>query len=250
MDKKVLLSISNISLAAKDTNKIILSDISYQVCSGDFVIILGGNGSGKSSLLKTLTQTYKQSDGSISFEDKRLCDLSSKQRARDIAIVAQDSNDSLFHGFTVIENCLMYDSINKNNYFKISQTQERLYYKNYLLPFSVDLANNLDTNIERLSGGQRQTLVLALCLQHNPKLLLLDEHTSALDPKAAQVVMTKTYETVVAKKITCIMTTHDLDEALLYGNRLIALKNGKIIFVAEKNQKQILTKKDLMAYCY
>lgn len=250
MNTQALLSISNLSLTSPVNNRSILEHISYQVNPGDFVVILGGNGSGKSSLLKTITQHYTPSSGSIMLENKNINTLSVHKQAQDIAVVTQDTGDSLFYGFTVAENCLMYESIHTTNPLQIAQMQERQFYETYLASFSVDLANKMDTYIESLSGGQRQTLALALCLRHHPKLLLLDEHTSALDPKTAHHVMQKTYDCVISRHITCLMTTHDLNEALIYGNRLLALKAGKIVFQADKEEKKNLTRIQLLEYCY
>jgi len=120
----------------------------------------------------------------------------------------------------------------------------------YLARFHVGLAKRINTPVKKLSGGERQILILALCLQHHPDLILLDEHTSALDPKTSVMIMEKTYQEVTKRGITCIMATHNLDFALQYGNRLLAINNGKIIYQVSAQNKLNLTKKDLLVNCY
>ncbi|MFH1831635.1 MAG: ATP-binding cassette domain-containing protein [bacterium] len=260
-NKQALLTLSQVSLNLGIGGRVILEDISYTVYPGDFVIILGGNGSGKSSLLKIINKMYTQTQGDILLEEKNIANISGDMFTQQVSTVTQDTQDNLFYGFTVFENGLMYELIHENNthvqsllsvsnVFKISKSQERAFYTQYLATFCPELAGKLDTDVARLSGGQRQSLALALCLRHKPKLLLLDEHTSALDPKTAQVIMQKTHDYITAHAVTCIMTTHDLDEALRYGNRLVALKAGKIVFMADEKEKQRLTKEQLLHFCY
>jgi putative tryptophan/tyrosine transport system ATP-binding protein len=241
MMQKVLMTLSNVSFIAS-SQKSILQDICYTVYEGDFVVILGSNGSGKSSLLKLINKTYATQKGEI------LCaphfDVSK------IMTLMQDVSDNLFSDFTVLENCLIYESLINPRYMRIGSKKERSFYSDYLSRFLSNFSDKLDNLVTSLSGGQRQALALALALRHHPPLLLLDEHTSALDPKTAHSLMELTSREIGQQKITSLMTTHNIEHALFYGNRLIALNEGRIVFSIDGEEKKKLTKNDILAYCY
>lgn len=115
------------------------------------------------------------------------------------------------------------------------------------MDYNPNLASKLDATIDTLSGGEKQVLALALCLLQPPKLLLLDEHTSALDPKTSQQIMALTYAMVKKNNITCMMTTHDLDIAMKFGNRILVLRDGNVHKTFDENEKILITKEKLMA---
>jgi putative ABC transport system ATP-binding protein len=245
-----LLKIENVSLCFPRQEKPILSGISYLVNQGDFIIILGSNGSGKSSLLKLISQRYQPSIGTIYFENKSLKNYSVKQFSRHIKTLTQNCHESLFTSLTVLENYLLVKQQYEPHLFATQDKREREFFANYLLQFNPNLAAKLDCCVDFLSGGEKQTLALALTVLYPPRILLLDEHTSALDPKTAESIMLLTKEIVQRYQITCLLTTHDLSQAKDYGSRVLALKNGTIHQAFEYDTKRALSKTQLLAACY
>lgn len=247
---KTLLHIKHLGLHIPAVERWILQDIDYTIYPGDIVIVLGSNGSGKSSLVKLIEGIYQPTKGSITFNDIPLSNLSCTNRAQSIITLTQDMQGSLFLGMTVLENCLLaalrYETVS----FKIGSKTEREFFIAHLKRFNPKLVHKLDSQVERLSGGEKQSLALALCLLQPPQLLLLDEHTSALDPKTAACIMERTYQEIKEHKMTCLLTTHNLEIAHQYGNRLLALKDGKIVLTSDGEEKSRLTKQDLLTLCY
>ncbi len=220
-----MIEFKNVYLTLK--NQIhILENITYAINQGDFIILLGSNGSGKSSFLKLLDQRYQLTTGEICLPRKK------------IATLTQHYNESLFTSLTVIENYVLI----KNKKEKKSAVIE------YLNQFNENLKNKLHTVVDNLSGGEKQALALALNLINLPDILLLDEHTSALDPLTRKNLMLITDRMVKKYGITCILTTHDLDIATNYGNRILAIKNGKIHHACD-NKNSLSTEK-LLEACY
>lgn len=235
-----LLDVKNLSLKIPGLDKPILNNINYQVAKGDFVIILGSNGSGKSSLLKLIDHRYQPTSGKI---------LTEKSKS-DVITLTQNTNESLFGSLTLLENYLLVKQRHESKLFAIASKQEREFFANYLIEFNPNLSTKLDQIVDRLSGGEKQALALALSVLYPPKILLLDEHTSALDPKSGQDLMALTHKIATAHHITCMLTTHDLDIALQYGNRILALRHGEVYKMIEGEEKKRLTQKDLLEVCY
>jgi len=234
-----LLSIKNLNLTVPSKEEPILSEISLEIFSGDFIILLGSNGSGKSSLIKVINGLSKPTLGEISFKGISLANFSINLRAKEIVTLTQDLNLTTFSHLTVLENCLIAASRNqkaKISREKIAQTLEA---------YNPNFRDKLDEPVYLLSGGERQTLGLAMSVWCLPPLLLLDEHTSALDPHRARSLMQLTHEVISNNQLTAVMTTHNLDDALLYGNRVIALSRGKIIL--DVKDKKELTKEKLLS---
>jgi putative ABC transport system ATP-binding protein len=220
---------------------------------GDFIILLGGNGSGKSSLLNLINRTYSATKGSIIFFDDCLSRYNHKTLAKKIITLTQNTNDNLFMDMTIAENGIL-SRLRSKRFFgrknNESKKQRLLALQEYLAQFHLGLAKRIHTPVNKLSGGERQILILALCLQHQPDLILLDEHTSALDPKTSAMIMEKTYQEIIQRGISCIMATHNLDFALQYGNRLLAINNGRIIRKVSIDNKPRLTRENILADCY
>lgn len=222
--------------------KHILNNINLSIFPGEFVVVLGGNGSGKSTLLKLLNHTYHNTSGDIIFNPP-----SSKK----VVTITQYIGDSIFLDLTIEENAILIESAylqSTHQHFDKKRFLSEL--PNYLKQFNPKLSDALKSRASRLSGGEQQILAFALYLRHQPDLLLLDEHTSALDPKKSDAVMEFTHQFILQKGITCLMTTHQLDYALKYGNRLIALRDGEIVFEANAAEKSQLAMADLLKYCY
>jgi putative ABC transport system ATP-binding protein len=245
-----LCQLKNINLDFATAGKPILENINYSIDSGDRVILLGSNGSGKSSLLKLLNRTYQPTSGQIFLRGKNLQKIAFNQLSQRVVTVTQDLRDSLFYNLTVLENCLLWETRYQKISFKISKAKDKKFYQTYLAGFHGQLPEKLNVCVAALSGGERQSLVLALCLQHPPELLLLDEHTSALDPKIAASLISYTEKLIQEKGITCVLATHNLDIALKYGNRLLALAQGKIRLQADGSAKNHLTQEEILEKCY
>lgn len=228
----------------------IVKNINFSVNSDDFLVLLGSNGSGKSSLIKLINGTYQLTSGQIKLQNQSLKNYKHQYLAKEIITITQDVNDSLFLDMTIAENGVLAEMRSKKMFSGISKAAQIESFKQYLAKFSLKLSENLDAKVKSLSGGEKQILVLALCLRYPPKLLLLDEHTSALDPKTASFIMQKTLGAIDQRKITCIMTTHNLDLALHYGNRLLALKEGEVVYVANANEKARISRAELLERCY
>lgn len=229
--KNLILSLDNISLNLPGVEKPILSNINYKITEGDFIVILGSNGSGKSSLLKCIDQRYQPTSGKISF-------IKSKMK---ITTLGQNCHESLFPTLTILENYYLFSSGKKT---------DKEFFINYLNEFNPNLSIKLDQLVQTLSGGEKQALALALSVLYPPDILLLDEHTSALDPKSAQTLMEITHRAIQQHNITCMLTTHDLDIASQYGNRILALRNGRMFQVIEHEDKKVLDQNKLLAACY
>lgn len=237
-----LLEIKDVSLTFPGNEKNILSSINYKVFAGDSIIILGSNGSGKSSLLKLIDRRYQASQGQLYFSNQSLGNIPPSLFYGQVKSLTQNCHESLFTSLTVFENYLLTRKRSKNNAVNINLKQERKFLANYLESFNPNLPLKLDQVSLQLSGGEKQALALALTVLTPPKLLLLDEHTSALDPKSSENIMRITHKVVSEHKITCLMTTHDLSVAEEYGNRILSLKNGRIhqmIESGEKNKVQL-----------
>jgi putative ABC transport system ATP-binding protein len=231
--------------------KHILNNINLTISKGDFVVILGGNGSGKSTLLKLLNRTYQHTAGNIFFKDKKIDTFDFKQLRQEMVTITQNIGDSLFLDLTIEENAILIESSYLHAMGKSFHKKKLLSeLADYLSQFNPKLARSLKTRVKFLSGGEQQILAFSLYLRRQPDLLLLDEPTSALDPKKADNVMEFISEVISKNKITCLMTTHQLDYAVKYGNRLIAIREGDIAFEADTNQKSQLSMTDLLKHCY
>lgn len=241
---KPLLSIKKMSLSVSTKETPILDDISLDIHPGEFVILLGSNGSGKSSLIKMINGLSVPTSGTVSLLGVDITKQPIHQRAQSMITLTQDLNLSTFSELTVLENCLI--ALHRNR--GVSPKKEREQVRHYLATYSAKLSEALDEPVTSLSGGERQTLALAMSLYQTPSLLLLDEHTSALDPAMADKLMALTSQAAQNKSITTLMTTHNLQDALRYGTRLIVMRHGKLIHDFKAPEKAALTQSDLLAF--
>lgn len=226
-----LLHIDNVSVQFPNANNPSLQNINYKLNQGDFIILLGSNGSGKSTLMNLIQKRFLPTSGSLRFGDG----------THQVSVLNQNCSQSLFTSLTIYENYLLRKSS--------IHTTKRSFLKQYLLDYNPNLSDKLDVTLEQLSGGEKQALALALCLLRAPSLLLLDEHTSALDPKTSEQIMQLTQKMISLHSITCMLTTHDMDIALRYGNRILMLSEGKILNTFDTQEKGKLTKEQLVR-CY
>lgn len=227
--------------------KIALNNINLEIEEGEFVTVIGANGSGKSTLFNLISGNYFPTKGSILINDEDVTKLELNKRVSEIGVVFQDPLSGTAKDMSVIENLILANIRNKRRTLKWGfKKDDNEFYKNLLKTLNLGLENNLNKKIGTLSGGQRQAITLLMATLSNPKLLLLDEHTAALDPKTAETVLNITNQIVKEKNLTTIMITHNMRDALNYGNRLIMLKDGEIVFDVKGSEKESLTIKELL----
>ena len=234
----------------KDTivEKKALNGISFNINDGDFITVIGSNGAGKSTLLNAIAGTWPLDSGSIKIDNEEVNYLPDFKRAAYIGRVFQDPMVGTAGDMQIEENLALAKRRGQHRGLKIGiNKDERIEYKNLLKEFDLGLEDRLETKVSLLSGGQRQALTLLMATLVKPKILLLDEHTAALDPKTAQKVLSITDEIVKKEKLTTFMVTHNMKDALKYGNRLIMMCDGKIIFDVNGEEKQKLKVEDLLS---
>lgn len=221
-----------------DEVKTILDDVNLTIYEHDFLTILGGNGAGKSTLFNVIAGTLMLTSGSISILGKDVTHLPAEKRANYLARVFQDPKMGTAPRMTVAENIL----IAKYRGEKRGLLPRKIHsftdeFKKLMARTGNGLEKHLDTPTGLLSGGQRQALSLLMATLKRPELLLLDEHTAALDPKTSVSLMNLTDEFVTGDQLTALMITHHMEDALKYGNRLIVMKDGKIIKDLNQDEK-------------
>ena len=225
-----------------EEEKVILNDVSLDIFEHDFITILGGNGAGKSPLFNVIAGTLPLTRGSIYILGENVTSYSPEKRAKYLSRVFQDPKMGTAPRMTVAENLL----IAKFRGEKRRLVPRRLSHYRKEFQETIDkigngLEKHLDTPIEFLSGGQRQALSLLMATLKRPELLLLDEHTAALDPKTSVALMSLTEEFVNRDQLTALMITHHMEDALKYGNRLIVMKDGQIIQDLHQEEKAKMT---------
>lgn len=248
--KKPLIDINHVSLRMPHVDHPLLFDITYQIYQGDFVVILGSNGSGKSTLLKLLDRRYSFTSGTLAIKEKSVTDYTNRELSHTVMTLTQNCHESLFTSLTLFENYLLVKHKKRHGLFPARARKERDFFADYIGAFNKNLSRKLDTLVDRLSGGEKQALALALIVLDPPTILLLDEHTSALDPNMAAQLMQLTYQCAMRNNITCLLTTHNLEVAKNYGNRVLALRQGKIYQSIETEEKSLLTAQHLLEACY
>ena len=221
-----------------DEEKIILNDVSLDIYEHDFITILGGNGAGKSTLFNSIAGTLPLTSGSIRIMGEDVTHFSPEKRVKYLSRVFQDPKMGTAPRMTVAENLLIAKFRGeKRGLFprKLSSYKEE--FQATIEKVGNGLEKHLDTPIEFLSGGQRQALSLLMATLKRPELLLLDEHTAALDPKTSVALMELTNDFINKDHLTALMITHHMEDALKYGNRLIVMKDGQIIQDLNKDEK-------------
>ncbi|GAA0787024.1 ABC transporter ATP-binding protein [Hathewaya limosa] len=246
-----MLSIQNLRKTFnKDTvnENEIFKGINLEVEKGDFITIIGSNGAGKSTLLNMISGAISVDEGIITLEGKNLSRLKEYKISKEIARVYQDPKKGTSPSMTILENLSIAD--NKGKCFGLSSAinkKDEKRFKELLATLDLGLQNKINNKVGLLSGGQRQALSLIMAVMKSPKLLLLDEHTAALDPKTSEKIMKITENVVKEKNITTLMITHNLKHAIEYGNRLIMMHRGKIIFDFKGEEKKSLTMEKLLS---
>jgi len=219
-----------------------LKPTSFKMNDGDSIVIIGGNGAGKSTLLNLISGNLKPTTGTIKIDGIDVTNMSRHKRAAHVACVFQDPNAGVCPDMTIAENLSIAFSRGKKRGLGFATKKQHLeIFKEKLKTFNPELEDRLNQTVSLLSGGQRQVITLLMATLQRPKLLLLDEHISALDPKIAKQVMEITRSLINELKITTIMITHNLKDACTYADRLIMFSSGKIIMDVSGEEKQALT---------
>ena len=224
-----------------------LNALSLNLKEGDFVTVIGGNGAGKSTLLNAIAGVWPVDRGSITLAGENITGLPEYKRAKLIGRVFQDPMMGTAADMWIEENLALALRRGSRRRLKWMVTkQEREMYREKLKELGLGLEDRLQVKVGLLSGGQRQALTLLMASLRKPKLLLLDEHTAALDPATAAKVLELSDKIVSENNLTTLMITHNMTDAIRHGNRLIMMNEGRIILDIEGEEKKHLTKKDLL----
>ena len=225
-----------------------LTDLSLHLPEGDFVTILGSNGAGKSTLFNTIAGTYTPDSGKVCLDGQDITALPDYKRSKQIGRLFQDPLKGTAPNMTIEENlALAYLRANHSKSpFSMVSKADRAEFREKLAMLNLGLEARMDQPVGLLSGGQRQALTLLMATLVTPKILLLDEHTAALDPGTAEVVLALTKKIVAENNITCLMITHNMASALELGNRTIMMADGRIVLDIGGEERKGLTADDLL----
>jgi putative ABC transport system ATP-binding protein len=227
--------------------KAALQGVNLTLNDGDFVTVIGSNGAGKSTLLNAVAGVFLADQGSIRLDGMDMTSLPEHRRASGIGRVFQDPMMGTAATMQIVENLALAARRGQFRGLRRGITrQEKEQYREQLRTLELGLEDRLTTKVGLLSGGQRQALTLLMATLRRPKLLLLDEHTAALDPATAAKVLSLTDKIVSEHSLTTLMITHNMKDAITHGNRLIMMNEGKIIFDVAGEEKASLTKADLL----
>lgn len=227
--------------------KKVFTNLNFEAKSGDFITIIGSNGAGKSTLLNIINGEIIPDEGEIILDDNNITGLDRHKRSKYISQVYQNPMLGTAPSMTVLENLSMAN--NKGKRFNLAfglDIKGIPYYEEILATLGLGLETQLQTNVGMLSGGQRQCLSLIMATLNKPRVLLLDEHTAALDPQTSEIILDKTKEIIEKNDAISLMITHNMQDAIKYGNRLIMLHNGQIIFDISGEEKRELTVEKLL----
>ena len=224
-----------------------LCGISLHLKPGDFVTVIGGNGAVKSTMLNMIAGVYPIDSGKIEIDGVNISREPEYKRAKYIGRVFQDPMRGTAAGMEIQENlALALRRGQKRGLGWGIKNNEKDYYREALTKLGLGLQTRMTSKVGLLSGGQRQALTLLMATLEKPKLLLLDEHTAALDPKTAKKVLELTDEIIRERELTALMVTHNMKDAIQYGNRLIMMHEGRIIYDVEGEEKKNLQVEDLL----
>lgn len=228
--------------------RVALSDVSLRLEEGDFVTVIGSNGAGKSTLLNTISGTLPVDTGSIVIDGANVNKLKDHQRAQYTGRVFQDPMAGSAPDLTIEQNLSL--ALRRGRRRRLSKAvtaRRRALFREELVALELGLEHRLKAKVGLLSGGQRQALSLLMASFTNPRILLLDEHTAALDPQRAELVTRLTRSVVEKARLTTLMVTHNMAQALEVGNRLIMMHEGRIILDLDHETKSRMKPADLLA---
>lgn len=221
-----------------------LNDLSLELKKGDFVTILGSNGAGKSTLFNAIAGSFFPDSGTITVDGQNVTFDPDFVRARYIGRLFQDPMKGSAHGMTIEENMAL--AAGSGGWLSHVSRAEKKAFRDRLALLNMGLEDRMKQPVGLLSGGQRQALTLLMATMVTPKLLLLDEHTAALDPGTAEKVLELTKNIVAENNITCLMITHNVPSALQLGNRTIMMKDGRIVMELSGDRRKTITTEELL----
>ena len=245
-----MLSLKNVSktfnMGTVNEKKAIIN-LSLDVEEGDFITVIGGNGAGKSTLLNLIAGVYLPEQGTIELDGQNVTRLKEFKRAKYLGRVFQDPMMGTAANMEIQENLALAYRRGKFRGLSWGVTRkDKIQFKSQLKILGLGLEDRMTAKVGLLSGGQRQVLTLLMATMKKPKVLLLDEHTAALDPKTAEKVLSITEELTSMNNLTTIMITHNMKDAIRYGNRLIMMNEGNIIYDVRGEEKKNLTVAQLL----
>ena len=224
-----------------------LNGVDLVLNDGDFVTVIGGNGAGKSTVLNMITGVYPVDKGKIIVDGIDVTNLSEHKRAKYFGRVFQDPMTGTAANMEIIENLAIAAKRGKHRTLRFGVSKkDREQYREMLKTLDLGLEDRLSSKVGLLSGGQRQALTLLMATLQKPKLLLLDEHTAALDPKTSAKVLALSDKIISENKLTAMMVTHNMHDAIVHGNRLIMMHEGRIILDISGEEKKNLTVEALL----
>lgn len=245
-----MLKVENVILKInKDSplERTLFNSLNLTVKKGEFIALIGGNGTGKSTLLNIISGNIKPDAGKVLFENREISQKSSLINSKEISRVVQDPKIGTIEQMTLEENLSFALNRGKIRTLKFYKTKERKsFFSDKLSCLEMGLENRLDDLVLNLSGGQRQALSLIMAILSDSKLLLLDEITAALDPKSAEQVLKIANKVILQEGLSAIMITHNMHEAIRYGSRIVILKQGTIVKEYGGTQKNQLTPQQLI----
>ena len=245
-----MLKITNLQKtfnAGTVNEKVALNGMNLEINDGDFVTVIGGNGAGKSTLFNAIAGVWKPDCGTIEIDGVDVTNVPEHKRAKFLGRVFQDPMKGTAPDMEIAENLAIAARRGTVRKFKWGVTRaERKQYKQLLATLDLGLEDRLSSKVGLLSGGQRQAVTLLMATLKRPKLLLLDEHTAALDPKTAAKVLQITDQIVADNQLTTVMVTHNMKDAIEHGNRLIMLHEGRVVVDISGEAKKNLKVQDLL----
>ena len=247
---ETLISLENIDLTFNPgtvNETVLFRDYNFKVDRGEFVSVVGSNGSGKTTMLNLICGTLAPQSGRVMLEGNDITRMPEYKRARRIGRVFQDPAKGTCPELTILENLALAD--NKGKLFDLGKgvNRSRLgYYKELVSQLHMHLEDKMDTKVGALSGGQRQALALVISTMTPIDLLILDEHTAALDPQSSETVMELTLEVIKSKELTALMVTHNLRFAVEYGTRLVMMHDGAAVIDSYGKDKSAYRIEDLL----
>ena len=243
-----LQNITKVFYPGTVNEKIALDDLSLTLNDGDFVTVIGGNGAGKSTMQNIISGVFRPEKGKILIDGTDVTELPEYKRAKYLGRVFQDPSMGTAADMQIEENLALASRRGKRRTLRSGITKrEREEYKRLLSELDLGLESRMTAKVGLLSGGQRQALTLLMATLKKPRLLLLDEHTAALDPKTAAKVLETTDKIVNSEHLTTLMITHNMRDAIAHGNRLIMMNAGHVIYDVAGEEKKHLTVQDLLA---
>ena len=245
-----MLEIKNVSKTFNPgtiNEKVALNNVSLRLEDEDFVTVIGGNGSGKSTLMNAICGVWPVDSGRIYIDDIDVTGIPEHKRARYLGRVFQDPMTGTAATMGIDENLALATRRGERRTLRwgVTKAEKQKYYE-LLKPLDLNLENRMTSKVGLLSGGQRQALTLLMATLQKPRILLLDEHTAALDPKTAKKVLELSDQIIAENKLTAMMVTHNMRDAIAHGNRLIMMNEGQIILDIKGEEKKNLTVEYLM----